>query len=563
MGGDFELNELRMTKAPANTKGGRRMHLRLAGLAALSAVLVWAAYPPLDFGFLAWAALAPLLVVAARATWRQAAGWSFAAGMGLFIALLHWVRFVTWAGWLALAFYCALYWPAAVLLVRCSRRSRLPMTLAAPLAITALEFLRAHLMSGFPFYFLSHTQHAYTPLIQIADLTGAYGISFLVAAANGAIVDVILADAQTKRRLLWAPGIAALAVLLAVGYGVVRIRTADLREGPKVLLVQGNVPLDLKHSQSLEENLEILERYVDMSIEATAPNVDLIIWPETMFPVAMEYVLDADLADRLVTDKDEEVRGFGRFLIRCELQMTRLIEASDAALLLGAESRANGRYNSAFYFGPKGKLLGRYDKMHLVVFGEYVPLGRLLPFLKRFRPAVMGADLKPGTPRMPFKLSAKGGEEYAFGASICYEDTETGLFRRAAGLGADFMVNVTNDGWFRDSSELDHHLAICAFRAVENRVPIARCANTGISALVDPDGRIRKRIADADGAFREVHGILSDRLMLTGQTSLYTRYGDVFAWLCVFAILGIGLAAMQQRSQKKDATARPTSRTQR
>jgi apolipoprotein N-acyltransferase len=209
------------------------------------------------------------------------------------------------------------------------------------------------------------------------------------------------------------------------------------------------------------------------------------------------------------------------------------------------------RCNSAYFITPQGRIAGRYDKIHLVIFGEYTPLTDVLPFLRFFRPAVMGEDLTPGKLRQLFDLPVSGGPsataqgyEAKFGVTICYEDSVADLFSKFVADGAEFMVNISNDGWFRNSTELDEHLAVCTFRAVENRVPIARCANTGVSALIAPDGRITERIVLPDGRYREVSGTLIGNLAMTKLKSFYTAHGDLFAWACMAGLAGLILAAL-------------------
>ena len=202
------------------------------------------------------------------------------------------------------------------------------------------------------------------------------------------------------------------------------------------------------------------------------------------------------------------------------------------------------RCNSAYFITPQGRIAGRYDKIHLVIFGEYTPLTDVLPFLRFFRPEVMGPDLTSGQAAAALRPARGPAARTKFGVTICYEDSVADLFSKFVADGAEFMVNITNDGWFRNSTELDEHLAVCTFRAVENRVPIARCANTGISALIAPDGRITERIVLPDGRYREVAGTLIGNLTMTKLKSFYTAHGDLFAWACMAGLAGLILAAV-------------------
>jgi len=538
-------------------------------LAFASAALLWAAFPPLDFGALAWVALVPLLLMAARSSPGRCAAWAGAAGYALFVALLYWLRYVAPEGWLTLALYCALYWPAAALLLRWLKRRGLPFALTAPLVFAALEFARANLFTGFTFFFLAHAQYRYLPVIQIADVTEVYGITFLIALVNGCVADLLLAllhpgaEPNPRRRLLISFGVAAALVALTLGYGFCRMRALRPEPGPKVALIQGNVPQDLKDIQEnqskdlkelnpFETSLRLLRRHVALS-QNVGPDVALLVWPETIFPAPMNQVFDQDLMDGLAASTKPKYQEYGRFLAQCRRELLQAIRSSGAYALIGAQtvlSEPIQCYNSAYLISPQGGIVGSYDKIHLVAFGEYTPLAAVFPFLKALRPAVMGPDLTPGDRFQLFDLPSAGGLATkprpgmvtTFGVTICYEDSEAGLFRRFVQQGAGFMVNITNDGWFRDSAELDEHLAVCAFRAVENRVPIARCANTGISALIAPDGRIAQR------APRDSEQRLIGALSMTSLKAFYTQHGDVFAWLCTAGCVGVVIAGFRRKS---------------
>ena len=548
-----------------------------------SAALIWAAFPPLDCGFFAWVALTPWLVMTGRGGSRRAWLWSLLAGYALFVALLHWLRFVAPEGWVTLALYCALYWPAATLLLRRVKRRGLPFALTAPVTFAAFEFIRGNFLTGFPFFFLAHTQYRTLPIVQAADLTGVYGITFLIALVNGCLADLIIEcevrsaergakaepceglhqpsqgssnaerGATGRRRALVSCAIAVALVAAALGYGWRRMRALRPEPGPKVALVQGNVPQNLKDTPSLADQIKVLERHVELSRAAIGKQAALLIWSETIFPAPMNVAYDEEFIARLAARPEEEAREYAGFLTQCRKELIGAARAADAYMLVGSTAVTYHepvcRCNSAYFLTPQGRIAGRYDKIHLVVFGEYTPLTDVLPFLRFFRPEIMGPDLTPGKLRQLFDLPAPGpstaaqGREAKFGVTICYEDSVADLFRKFVADGAEFMVNISNDGWFRNSTELDEHLAICTFRAVENRVPIARCANTGISALIAPDGRITDRIVLPDGRYREVAGTLIGNLAMTGLKSFYTAHGDLFAWACMAGLAALILAA--------------------
>jgi apolipoprotein N-acyltransferase len=536
-------------------------HLTTALPAFASAALIWASFPPLDCAFFAWVALTPWLVMTGLSSSRQAWLWSLAAGYALFIALLHWLRYVGPEGWVALALYCALYWPAATLLLGRLKRRGLPFALTAPVTFAAFEFIRGNFLTGFPFFFLAHTQYRFLPITQIADITGVYGITFLIAMVNGCLADLILecgvrsaecgapsanGGTGSRRWVLVCCAVAASLVAAALGYGWNRMRVLQPETGPKLALVQGNVPQSLKDTPSLPDEISMLQRHVELSRAAIGRHVALVIWPETIFPAPMNVAYDEEFIARLAAQSDEGKRESADYLTRCRKELIGAARAVDTYMLVGSTAltrEPEGRCNSAYLITPQGRIAGRYDKIHLVIFGEYTPLTDVLPFLRIFRPEVMGPDLTPGNVRRLFDLPAPRGET-KFGVTICYEDSVADLFSKFVADGAQFMVNITNDGWFLNSTELDEHLAVCTFRAVENRVPIARCANTGISALIAPDGRITQRIVLPDGRYREVEGMLVGNLSMTKLKSFYTAHGDLFAWACVAGLAGLILAAV-------------------
>jgi apolipoprotein N-acyltransferase len=534
-------------KTPGSDSGPR--HAACAGLALASAALVWLAFPPVDFGMTAWVALVPLLLLTARARPGRAALWTFAGSFLMFVALLHWLRYVTAAGWIALACYCALYWPLLALLVSWLRRKGFPLLLTAPLLFTALEYVRATFLTGFPFLLLGHTQHQYLPMIQAADLTGVYGVTFVIVAVNAGVAETVLSRGKNR-----APAAIAGALLFAlIGYGAVRMLTIRMTPGMTVTLAQGNISQDLKHSPSLDDAVDVLERHVRLT-EEIREKPDLVVWAETMFPAPVSLVFDSEATLRMLASTNKEASDYGQFMTRCRAEFLRAARAVGAPVLVGSEtySPENGRrYNSAYLISPDGRILGRYDKMHLVVFGEYTPLTNVFPFLRGLRPSVMGEDLAAGRLPTLFQAPLDGESSPKFGVTICYEDAEAGLFRRFVRDGAEFMFNITNDGWFRNSTELDEHLAICAFRAVENRIPVARCTNTGISAFITPTGEIASRLVDSEGRDRDIEGTLTARLMMSEARGAYTRIGDLFAGICMAASALLILAGVLLRRGAK------------
>ena len=488
----------------------------------------------------AWVALWPLIELARRSRPRRAALWGYVTGLALFLVGCYWIGHVSWAGWALLCGYLAAYVALFALAIAwISRRCPAPMTLAAPCLWVALEVVRGRLMSGFPWLELGHSQHACLPLIQIADLAGVHGVSFLLAMAAGAGSDVLAAIERrdrTRTRLgLAAVPLAAtlIACACALGYGLWRLRTLDVKPGPRVAIVQGNIPQALKLSLTQEQALEALGRHVQLSRDTLAQEPDMIVWPETMSPGMLNL----------------PAQGYGwhgQLAERCRAELGKLARDSGAHLLIGSiaveGSPITTSFNSAFLFGPTRRYLGRYDKMHLVPFGEFIPFRKQFPFLARIVP--VPGDMSPGKESSVFDAIGE-----PFGVLICYEDVVPYLARALRRDGAAFAVNITNDGWFRGSPELDQHNGIAVFRAVENRMGLVRATNTGMSSFISPTGRVHA-VLKREGKWREVEGTLVDRVRVSPTRTLFTRVGDAWGWLCVAASAAMLAWAARGRSRK-------------
>ena len=491
---------------------------RTLTLSALSGGLLAAAFPGTgDQGWLAFGALVPLLVAIEGATWHRAAALGFVAGLVFWLATIPWVAqtMVRYGGFpwplatlilLALAGYLALYSAAfGALLSRCPLHSGALYVIVAASVWVALEFLRTHLLTGFPWNLLGYSQHRNLPLIQVAAVTGVYGVSFVVLAVNAALARALLTWKHWKRLL------APLGTAGLLGAGVVAYSwLAPLPEAGNlsipVALVQGNIEQDVKWDPAWQGRT--LRVYRELTLEAARQRPQLIVWPEATVPFFLR----------------EDPR---------RASVESLARETGAYLLVGAPDEETGQpRNTAFLIDPDGQTLGRYDKRHLVPFGEYVPLGRLLFFVEPLAGGTIG-EFASGREAAVFS-TAMG----RFGVVICYEAIFPNEVRDFFLNGADFLVNITNDAWFGRSAAPAQHLAMAAFRAVENRAYLIRAANTGISAVVAPDGRI----VQASGLFTPA--VLSATIAPRTEASLYTRYGDLFAWGTVGVALGAVLAAL-------------------
>lgn len=533
--------------------------------ALASSLLLWLAFPPVERAPLAWLALAPLfsLVRSDRPGWQvYLAGW--AGGLGFWLLAVEWVRLTdpsAWLGWLVLAGALSLWWPAFLMLARPMVRSlKLPLMIAAPLAWVALEYVRAHgPLNGLPWYFLAHTQYKFIPVIQISDLTGAYGLSFLIAMCSAWLVELVQLPLMRptargpRLRPMQAVRLSSmvLAFIATLGYGFARLSTADFRPGPRLALLQSNLPTQMKMSLTATD---ILINFRALCERALPERPDLLVWPETSYPRGIPYI-DAGLGEpeflSQVRDIDKNfVTADWRdrdALVRAELNAWA--DYWKTPMLVGAVAhtfRPGGyaKYNSAVLISPGITANGRYDKLHLVPFGEYVPLLKTLPWVTRLTP-YNGSTI----PSLSFGARPVGftAGKYRYATAICFEDTIPHVVRGFFGdanTRPDVLLNISNDGWFGGSSELDMHLAISVFRCVENRVPLARAVNTGISALVDGNGRIVTALS------KMKEGVLVVVAPLDGRASLYSRHGDWMARTCLAATIGLLVIHGARRGRK-------------
>jgi apolipoprotein N-acyltransferase len=480
-------------------------------LACLSGLLLCIIFPKFDMEILAWVSLVPLLFAIQRENLLTSFYLGFTTGFVSFLGILYWVIVAvnTYGGihfilsgliLLLLVVYLSLYVGVFAFLLNYIRgRIGWDMVVVAPFLWVSLEYVRSFFLTGFPWATLGYSQYMNLPFIQVADITGVYGISFLILLVNSAVYDFISIMGRGKRPPPIREGVVVLAILFVVfGYGVARIKrvesiTSYVRR-IKIGLAQGNIDQSIKWNATYQE--DTLRIYQNLSSELAREKPSLIIWPETATPFLFQ--------------SEERYRP----------RVMEVAERTDAYLLFGSPSfdLVNGRvkyYNSAYLVSPGKEIIGRYDKIHLVPFGEYVPLSEFLFFVGNL--SAVG-NLSPGktVQNLRFPLGD-------FGVLICYEIIFPNLCRKFVREGADFLVTITNDAWFGRTSAPHQHLSMATFRAIENRVSIARAANTGISAFIDAKGEIRKR---SDIFVKEA---LIGQISLKIYETFYTRYGDVFA----------------------------------
>ena len=442
-------------------------------LSIISAILLILAFPNFNLSYFAFVGFVPLFLVIRSKKPKQAFWISYLCGFLFYLGTLYWLYHVTIFGLIIVCLYLALYFGIFGLLFNrlvfftlhpCPVPERSKWFGASPLtglliAIIwiMLEYLQAHLFTGFGWALLGYSQYKNLALIQIADFSGVYGVSFVIMMVN---VGIYRFFKGSFKEIV----IAVLVLAAAIGYGA---RGEDERGKGKeitVSIVQANIPQEMKWDPAAED--EILERYANLTRLAAFENPDLIIWPETSFP--------------------------GFFGINKQTQeVLDLARKVDTPLLIGANtSEGLDSFNSAVLISERGKVVDRYDKIHLVPYGEYVPFSDKIPFLHRLVLGELG-EFTAGKEYKAFSLQPSAfSQNIKFATLICFEDIFPKLARRFVQNGAEFLIVITNDAWYGRSGAPYQHAASSVFRAIENRIPIVRCANTGYSCFIDSRGRI-------------------------------------------------------------------------
>lgn len=532
-------------------RAGRRRGPLLVALAALGGAMYFLASPDFDLWPLAWLAMVPTLIAAEAApTVRRAALLGWVTGLvthvggfywltGMLIRFGHLPRPVALLGLLLLCAYQGLVilffaWSVRQIRRRSARRrgTPLPMVLVAPIAMVAFEML-------VPFLFpanMAITQAWVPPVIQIAELTGPTGVTALLVMVSGAIYDAL--TAATRRRRLVPLGAAAAVLAGALAFGGARMsQIDDLRAASPTIqvgVVQGNIPFDekgLHHPKLAAGQLEGLQK---VSAELQAKGADLILWSESSYP----YSLARDRSE------DLPVGSKGR------------LHTDDftAPLVLGAVTRTGNPedlpFNSALYVDGKGAFRGRFDKIFLLMFGEYVPFQGLLGGIV---PRNAGHFSRgQGVVTFPFEHE---GQTYRLGPMICYEDILPQFGRKLADLHPHLLVNLTNDAWYGDTSEPWEHLALSVFRAVESRADLVRAVNTGVSAFIDASGRVYEKsyAVDPHENPTAMTGHLAPMALIESGHTFYTRFGDLFGWTLAAAtlLLWLGWAVVERRQGRR------------
>jgi apolipoprotein N-acyltransferase len=636
--------------------------------AAGSGLMLTACFFPLSWGALSWGALVPLLVlVRTRAHLPRPASWeaislagvaprrrlgrrlvsplfsnrlwvifcAWVSGSVFYWIVLSWMpwanEMMAWA-WRGLSVYCALYFPVAILMTRwLDRRSGLPLFLTFPMVWVGLDFIRSFLATGFPWYFLGHTQHIFLPVIQVADLGGAYFVTFLVVMVNAQVFEGFCLSARLRQLcqipepppeiayrvpllFLKRTALVVLIMLLALGYGMWRLNEGEFEQGPRVALLQGNVDQNVRNDLTSEQQEgatgpsldKVKEEYLPLCdyVLQDDPRADLMIWPETAFP-HWWVDTDPDIPIQEIPPQWETDHNAARAMMRAvgeKSKMNVLLGLNTDYLPADFKSRpfplATLRYNTALLVRPDGTIGGQYEKIHRIPFGEYTPpIQKLIPLLHIFSPYKnLDYGIQAGKEMKRITLSKR----YTFGVLICYEDSDPVLARQYGaahsedftlnpftwlewlrrrldgvtideGQPVDFLVNMSNDGWYAGTSEHNEHLAISRFRAVETRRSLVRAVNMGISAVIDGNGSVlrpgeaHRAKRDHGGyiyylevlpgqqetwpvsewnSFKKVSGVLTANVPIDHRVSLYAQCGDWLPYGCWLIVVGAGLVGL-------------------
>ncbi|MCX5702753.1 MAG: apolipoprotein N-acyltransferase [Candidatus Omnitrophica bacterium] len=534
------LREVKSPRHPASPAGltavrqaGRSPVLKEIALCGLSAILLILSFPSFNLEFLAWFGFVPVFFALNNKSQKQVFFLFFITGIIFWSGIVYWLVYVTLAGTIVLILYLALYFAIFGLIISSSKlqapclagRQASSKLLFIPSVWVLLEYIRSHLFTGFPWALLGYSQYLNLPVVQIADITGIWGVSFLVMMSNVALYLVmssepgVRGERMVKSKNLITPVIIFCFVL---GYGFYKLQTLNSKlqteHAVKISVIQGNIPQELKWDAKAQDY--IINEYLDLNTRTMADKPDLIIWPESALPVILE--------------------GEPDYFIK----VTDFVNKNNIPLLLGVVRLENELYyNSALLISEEAKSITKYDKLHLVPFGEYIPLRKTLSFLETIVPI---GDFTPGKEYSIFKLrtpnselpACPAGRQANFSVLICFEDLFPELSREFRKRGADFLVNITNDAWFKKTSSPYQHLSASVFRAVENRVFLARAANTGVSGFIAPSGKIVSLVRDDRGNNIFISGYDTEDINVSkSNPSFYTRFGDIFLIACLLFVL--------------------------
>jgi apolipoprotein N-acyltransferase len=550
-----------------NNKLKNNLYMALPFIA--SALLLTLIQPPIGLSFLAWVSFVPFIITCSPdAKTKNLVFVSLSVGFLYWLGNLYWIAPITIIGWLVLCLYTALLWPVLAICLRFCRSKKVPLFIASAVLLVGVERMQGLFLGGFFWRFLAHSQYKNTTIIQIADIFGAGGVSFLIAMVNGMLAELIV-NCKLKIvncKLIAGTVFVAAAFTGCIFYGRWRIaQEADcVRPGPAAAALQSNVPQSVK--RSFEASDELFNELMVQSKAALQAGAKLIVWPETMVQAYLnsdvwQYLKDANEA--IIFDKalKEHSKNNAYVLVGCYGGEIEFDKSDDISFAI---------FNSAFLYTPEGQQSpDNYNKIHLVPFGEVLPFRKTFPalykLLMKFTPYNFDYSLDYGSKYTVFKMSEGQDTKYKFSVMICYEDTVPVIARRFAldengKKQLNWLVNISNDGWFVrftdkkviPSTELVQHAAVCVFRAVENRLAVLRSVNTGISCLIDSSGRIKNGFIQGSlpqkaDARKGMTGWFIDKIPIDSRTSFFSKYGEWLDFCCqgLVLILIIALSAVK------------------
>lgn len=528
-----------MCLPPLDVNGGhysywRFLMLRDILLAFLSACLLIISFPPFDISHGAWVALVPLLLMTTGKNQKYTFLLSLVCGSAFILGIFNWILEVanyTYLHHVLLVLYLGSYVALFGLLINMtSRRLGVGFALvAAPFVWVFLEYIRSNFFFvALPWGLLAHSQYQSPAVIQMASITGVYGISFLIVLVNSAFTAAILLargyrpkahvpqpEFLSKRAGLSIMGLAVVCIALTMTYGLQIVKQPLGGDSIKVSVVQGNI----EQTQKWDKNYSrfIMQIYRDLTMKAAMERPDLVVWPETSTPGSINQNFSLN----------KQLRGLAK-----QVGIYLLVGSAQRQKFRSKDTKQALYYNSAFLIPPRGK--GQhYNKIRLFPFGEYLPLKNILPWSFISIPEVGG--YVPGKEFTVFNHPAG-----RFGVTICWENIFPDFVRQFVKRGAGFIINITNEAWFGETAAPYQFLSMSVMRAVENRVSVIRSSNTGISGFIDPYGRVIGRVANDQKKDIFVRGFLTLEVPVVQYKTFYTRYGNIFVYLCgVVSILVI------------------------
>ena len=500
-------------------------------LALLSALLLTLSFPRLDLQFLAWVALVPLLLALHGNSPLAAFCLSFITGVGFFIGISYWtlvVDAVDLVHFLPVEAYLGLN-IAIFGLVFSLSKTHCPL-LTTPLTWVSIEYVRSH--AGFlecPWALLGYSQYQNLHLIQFASITGAYGVSFLIVMVNAALCEIVLSLKNRKQSQhhsywqLFKPMVTPISLLaVALLYGHTVIAEPASTKTFAVSVIQPNIPQVVRWEPRLRELH--LQKHVSLSKQVAANgHAPLIVWPETSVQGSLAQ-------DRLLMSIFSNLAQ--------ETRSHLLVGVSVRPKFGSKDFKVKNRHNSAQLISPDGSIVGQYNKIKLLPFAEYLPHKGTIPWSKNL--TSLAGDFMWGT---EYNVLAVSGVK--FGVTICWETIFPDLFRQLVKNGANFMVNITNEAWFKETAGPYHFIPMTVFRAVENRISIARSANTGISGFIDPYGRVMGKVKSGSKDIF-VEGYLTMKIPLSRTRTFYTMHGDMFAYLVLLGTAAFIIAGLRR-----------------